>query len=64
MAVNGRQFIGAGVELASFTLAGTLVGFGIDRATGRPGPGIGILTLVGFAGGMYRFIRAVQSHDS
>ena len=52
------RFAGMGVELASYTLAMTAIGYAIDRYfENEKGIGVALGTLIGFSFGMFRFIQ-------
>jgi len=51
-------YAGMGMELASYTLALTALGYAIDQMRGHETPfGTAFGTLIGFSFGMFRFIQ-------
>ena len=58
------RYAGLGIELASFTLGCTAIGYFVDQWLGNATPiGTAFGTLIGFSFGMFRFIqRALNSN--
>ncbi len=59
------KFTGLGLELASYALGMAAIGYVVDRQFDYDkGYGVALGTLVGFAFGMYQFVRRVSQPPS
>ncbi|MGB7344634.1 MAG: AtpZ/AtpI family protein [Pirellulaceae bacterium] len=56
------RFAGMGLELASYTLALTAIGYAVDHYRGHQTPiATAIGTMIGFSFGMFRFIQRASN---